>query len=109
LDTLSIKETDRIAALQTELAKTGVRLSKSQPPPGRQSRDFYAIEGHADLSGQPAFDTYEDHRMAMAFAPLALLSPITINDPEVVEKSYPDFWKDMEKLGFEIKSLSRFS
>ncbi|MGB1971528.1 MAG: 3-phosphoshikimate 1-carboxyvinyltransferase, partial [Flavobacteriaceae bacterium] len=52
-------------------------------------------------SGQ-AIDTYHDHRMAMAFAPLALKIPLTINDSEVVSKSYPSFWQDMEKAGFQM-------
>jgi len=100
LDTLRIKETDRIAALQTELQKAGVYLSKL---PARFSqktnKEFYMIEGKAEIQNKPVFDTYEDHRMAMAFAPLALLAPVAIADSRVVEKSYPDFWNDFQKLG----------
>ena len=50
----------------------------------------------------PAIDTYEDHRMAMAFSPVALIRPIIINNPQVVTKSYPNFWNDLEKAGFII-------
>ncbi len=53
------------------------------------------------MSTTPLFHTYEDHRMAMAFAPLAMLAPIQIADPAVVEKSYPGFWRDLERIGFE--------
>jgi len=103
LDTLRIKETDRIAALQTELQKTGVRLSKLPPPfSGKPEKEFYRIEGKSEVTATPVFDTYEDHRMAMAFAPLALLGPVAIADADVVEKSYPDFWEDFRKLGFII-------
>ena len=67
--------------------------------------EYYMQEGKAtaDLTGIPEIDTYNDHRMAMAFAPLGLLFPIKINDPEVISKSYTGFWKDLISLGFEIK------
>ena len=52
-----------------------------------------------------SFETYEDHRMAMAFAPLALLSPVVIHDPQVVQKSYPSFWEDLEKAGFLLEEV----
>lgn len=101
LDTLRIKETDRIAALQTELQKTGVYLSKMPPRfSNKTGKEFYMIEGKSEVTATPVFDTYEDHRMAMAFAPLALLGPVAIADANVVEKSYPDFWSDFQKLGF---------
>ena len=61
-------------------------------------------EGKAKLE-EPTFATYEDHRMAMAFAPLALLGKVNIEKPMVVEKSYPNFWRDLESLGFEVKDL----
>ncbi len=101
LDTLRIKETDRIAALQTELGKTGAYL-KQLPPRSSEKKvsEFYAIEGQSVVQNKPLFETYEDHRMAMAFAPLALLGPVAIADAGVVEKSYPDFWEDLEQLGF---------
>ena len=105
LDTLSIKETDRIAALQNELQKVQVFFSKLPPKFSKKSdQTYYMTEGKAVLD-TPTFATYEDHRMAMAFAPLALLGNIKVENPMVVVKSYPDFWKDLETLGFEIKTL----
>jgi len=105
LGTLRVKETDRIAALQNELAKVQVFLSKL---PGRFSKksakEYYSIEGIANVEGTPLFSTYEDHRMAMAFAPFALFAPIKMQDPQVVEKSYPDFWTDIEQLGFAVSN-----
>jgi len=96
LETLRIKETDRIAALQNELKKVGVSLTESP-----NSKEYYKIEGKAKIpSSPPSFATYEDHRMAMAFAPLAMLGPIEIEEPDVVVKSYPRFWEDLERLGF---------
>ncbi len=103
LETLRIKETDRIAALQNELAKVQVFLSKL---PDRFSKkpdkEFFMVEGKAVVEGSPLFHTYEDHRMAMAFAPLAMLGEIRIEEPGVVEKSYPAFWEDLKGLGFEV-------
>ncbi len=96
LKTLFIKETDRVAALQTELSKINVKVVKSLDPSYE-----YQQNGMIKVNS-PTFDTYQDHRMAMAFAPLALLGSITINEPNVVNKSYPNFWKDMQKLGFRI-------
>lgn len=104
LETLRIKETDRITALKNELAKVGVMVVNI---PSRFSKkvqkEFFSIEGKAQLDGLPCFRTYEDHRMAMAFAPLALLGPIEIEAPDVVSKSYPGFWKDIERLGFKLE------
>ncbi|MEZ4988215.1 MAG: 3-phosphoshikimate 1-carboxyvinyltransferase [Saprospiraceae bacterium] len=103
LETLRIKETDRIAALQQELAKVNAWLN---PLPARFSggseQQYFLQEGQAHWETPPSFATYEDHRMAMAFAPLALLGPIEIQEPDVVVKSYPDFWKDWQALGFEV-------
>lgn len=99
LETLRIKETDRIAALQTELDKVNV-IVKALGDEG------LTIEGKVGFKDQPpSFDTYEDHRMAMAFAPLAMLDPIIINEPMVVVKSYPLFYEDLKKLGFEVSAL----
>lgn len=105
LQTLSIKETDRVAALQTELAKVQVWMSKL---PARFSKkhpekEYHLVEGQAKVEGTPRFPTYEDHRMAMAFAPLAMLGEIEVEEPKVVGKSYPNFWKDLEQLGFETE------
>jgi 3-phosphoshikimate 1-carboxyvinyltransferase len=95
LETLKIKETDRVQALKNELAKIGVKLiEKGQVYKLDCSEKF--IPEHV------YFHSYEDHRMAMAFAPLALLiNEVEIEDAKVVEKSYPAFWKDLEKAGFE--------
>jgi 3-phosphoshikimate 1-carboxyvinyltransferase len=98
LATLAIKETDRIVALQRELAKIGVRLRRL---PGQDTA--CQLTGKANVVHRPVFDTYGDHRMAMAFAPLALLGPIGIEHPEVVDKSCPDFWVWMEGVGFVCK------
>lgn len=98
LETLKIKETDRIKALQNELAKIGVLL--------REDGEQY----HLDCSGlhfpeHAIIETYEDHRMAMAFAPLALkIQQLEIEEPAVVVKSYPTFWDDLQKAGFTINS-----
>ncbi len=104
LDTLKIKETDRIEALKTELLKVRAFLSalpeRFAPQSGTQ---YYMIEGKAVVEDTPTFATYEDHRMAMAMAPLALLGEIRIEDPMVVVKSYPEFWADLERLGFEVE------
>ncbi len=106
LQTLRIKETDRIAALQTELGKLGVFLSKLPARFASNSeQEYYLLEGQAAWETPPTFATYEDHRMAMALAPLALLGPIQIAEPNVVAKSYPDFWKDLSTLDFEIKEM----
>jgi 3-phosphoshikimate 1-carboxyvinyltransferase len=96
LETLKIKETDRIAALQNELAKMGVKLiEKGQVYKLDCSGKF--IPDHVTIA------TYEDHRMAMAFAPLALVLPqVEIKEAEVVNKSYPAFWQDFEKAGFVL-------
>ncbi|MBK8505658.1 MAG: 3-phosphoshikimate 1-carboxyvinyltransferase [Saprospiraceae bacterium] len=103
LETLSIKETDRIEALKNELAKVGVSFAKAPPRfSSRSGKTFYLVEGKADWSGVPVFPTYHDHRMAMAFAPLSIIKPVAIEDPEVVGKSYPDFWKDLVSLGWQI-------
>jgi 3-phosphoshikimate 1-carboxyvinyltransferase len=104
LQTLRIKETDRIAALQTELAKLQVYLSRLPDKFSKNSGvEYYMQEGKAASEGEPPiFATYKDHRMAMAFAPMAVLWPIEIEDHMVVTKSYPGYWMDLESLGFEV-------
>jgi len=93
LETLKIKETDRIKALQNELAKIGVQLI--------EKAQVYKLDCSGKFIPEKLFvNTYDDHRMAMAFAPLALLIPeVEIEDAKVVEKSYPAFWNDLEKVG----------
>ncbi len=103
LETLKIKETDRVEALQKELKKLGVDFREIGHK-GAIGDPVYELSNRAVID-HPTFRTYEDHRMAMAFAPLALLGTINIEDPEVVKKSYSAFWKDLERLGFEIKAL----
>jgi 3-phosphoshikimate 1-carboxyvinyltransferase len=94
LETLKIKETDRVKALQNELAKIGVKLIEKG-----QVYKLDCSEKH--IPAKVFINTYEDHRMAMAFAPLALVVPeVEFEDADVVEKSYPAFWKDLEKVGF---------
>ena len=100
LETLKIKETDRIAALQNELAKMGVKLI--------EKGQIYKLDCNEKFIPEHMFvKTYEDHRMAMAFAPLALIIPeLEIEDVQVVEKSYPAFWRDLEKVGFELRGFT---
>lgn len=96
LETLKIKETDRIAALQIEISKYGARLEND-------GINYHLHSQEVADSGTIAIETYEDHRMAMAFAPLALVfKDIIIKEPQVVEKSYPTFWKDLQQQGFLI-------
>ncbi|SFC20465.1 3-phosphoshikimate 1-carboxyvinyltransferase [Parapedobacter composti] len=96
LHTLRIKETDRIAALQKELGKFGATLIEDGAVYHLQTEGVY----HAE---HLVIDTYEDHRMAMAFAPLGMVFPqVQINEPDVVGKSYPDFWKHLKQQGFVI-------
>jgi 3-phosphoshikimate 1-carboxyvinyltransferase len=105
LKTLKIKETDRIKALQNELAKVNAWFSLLPNHITKDTNEQYLLEGEAHWDTPPVFSTYEDHRMAMAFAPLAMINEICIEDPNVVVKSYPDFWKDLQKLGFEVTTL----
>jgi 3-phosphoshikimate 1-carboxyvinyltransferase len=99
LHTLRIKETDRTLALKNELAKVGVEVEIV-------SDDMIKIHPKLLVPQSSPITTYEDHRMAMSFAPLALVQDsITIEHPEVVKKSYPDFWKDLEKVGFVIEEI----
>lgn len=103
LSTLKIKETDRIEAMKNELGKLHVWLSQLPPQFSKKSgKTFYQIEGKGIVENTPVFPTYEDHRQAMAIAPLAMFGEIEIEEPMVVKKSYPAFWKDIEKLGFII-------
>ncbi|MCB0524262.1 MAG: 3-phosphoshikimate 1-carboxyvinyltransferase [Lewinellaceae bacterium] len=108
LETLSIKETNRIAALKTELKKCGVSFIKLPAHMNKRSPDkiFYQVQGKASWEGVLRIATHGDHRMAMAFAPLAILGDVEIENPEVVKKSYPDFWEDMARLGFGISEIS---
>ena len=97
LHTLKIKETDRLLAMHAELSKFGAKVQVTDRS--------LLLEPSNGLKSEVAVDTYNDHRMAMAFAPLALKTSFVVNDAEVVSKSYPDFWEDLKKLGFRSKEL----
>ncbi|MHA7942016.1 3-phosphoshikimate 1-carboxyvinyltransferase [Formosa sp. 3Alg 14/1] len=94
LHTLKIKETDRLEALKTEIEKLGGQVHVTDKT--------LVLEPSGTINENVAIDTYNDHRMAMAFAPLALCTKLRVNDAEVVSKSFPEFWSDLEKIGFKI-------
>ncbi len=99
LASLKIKETDRIEALKAELLKLGYVIKS------HNDSELIWDGSRCEASFEP-IDTYEDHRMAMAFAPMAIVLPgIRINNPEVVSKSYPRFWDDLRKAGFQIEEV----
>ncbi|TRX29179.1 3-phosphoshikimate 1-carboxyvinyltransferase [Flavobacterium franklandianum] len=97
LHTLKIKETDRLEALRIELTKLGANISVTN--------DSLTLVATKEIHSNVKIATYNDHRMAMAFAPLALKVPIIIENAEVVSKSYPDFWNDLKNIGFQISEL----
>lgn len=100
LQSLKIKETDRITALITELHKLGYVI---------QSKEDSILTWNGErcpAEEDPIISTYEDHRMAMAFAPACLLlSTVQIDDPQVVSKSYPAYWDNLKKVGFKVKDI----
>ena len=100
LHTLKIKETDRLEALKTELTKLGASISVTIDSLTLQPSDAIFLIGR-----NTTIATYQDHRMAMAFAPLALKTSLVIEDAEVVSKSYPTFWEDLKSIGFQISEL----
>ncbi|GAB5565380.1 MAG: 3-phosphoshikimate 1-carboxyvinyltransferase [Winogradskyella sp.] len=95
LHTLKIKETDRLVALKTELEKFGGKVIITDKT--------LHLKSSEDIRPNVSVATYNDHRMAMAFAPLGLKTSLFIEDANVVSKSYPDFWKDFSSIGFQIK------
>ncbi|WP_400191931.1 3-phosphoshikimate 1-carboxyvinyltransferase [Hymenobacter sp. B81] len=95
LESLRIKETDRIAALQTELARFGAALEDQGTGVFRVTSREFRVRGQRVA-------TYHDHRMAMAFAPLALRGLLTVEQPAVVRKSYPSFWEELRQAGFRL-------
>lgn len=95
LESLYIKETDRITALRKELAKVGAKLEEPN------SGVYELIPGEVPQS-MIQVDTYHDHRMAMGLAPWATLVDVEVKEPEVVNKSYPEFWDDLKSIGFTI-------
>lgn len=94
LHTLKIKETDRLVALKTEIEKLGGEV--------QIDNKSLLLKPHAVLKSNISIATYNDHRMAMAFAPIALKVPVTIEDAMVVSKSYPTFWEDLKAIGFKL-------
>lgn len=97
LHTLKIKETDRLEALKTELEKLGAAITVTD--------DSLTLEAATTITTNVSIATYHDHRMAMAFAPLALRVPIIIADAGVVSKSYPQFWEDLKAVGFKMEEM----
>ena len=97
LHTLKIKETDRLVALKTEIEKFGTQVVISN--------DSLAISNVSPLANNVNVATYHDHRMAMAFAPLAINRGFNIIEANVVTKSYPDFWNDLKNIGFNFSKF----
>ncbi|WP_299106717.1 3-phosphoshikimate 1-carboxyvinyltransferase [uncultured Winogradskyella sp.] len=95
LHTLKIKETDRLVALKTELEKLGANVIITEAT--------LHLESSKNINTDITIATYNDHRMAMAFAPLGLKTPIKIENADVVSKSYPQFWEDFKAIGFHLK------
>lgn len=95
LHTLKIKETDRLIALKNELTKLGANIEVTN--------DSLYISSSSHINNGIEIETYQDHRMAMAFAPLALRTNIVILEAEVVSKSFIDFWSCLSELGFNIE------
>ena len=96
LSTLKIKETDRIEALKKELLKLGYVLKDIN------GSELVWDGTRCEPLKHPVIDTYEDHRMALSFAPVSMRQPITINNPQVVTKSYPHFWDDLQKQDLSL-------
>ena len=95
LQTLKVKETDRLLALKREIEKFEVDTIAV-------SDQSITLKNNSKLKSGVSVNTYDDHRMAMSFAPLSIINPIFINNPEVVSKSYLNFWNDLESIGFKI-------
>ena len=94
LHTLKIKETDRLLALEKELSKLGAVITVDEKS--------LLLAATQNFQSNQSIDTYHDHRMAMAFAPLGLKIPLFINDAGVVSKSYPSYWEDIKSTGFQV-------
>ena len=97
LHTLKIKETDRLVALKNEIEKFGTFVSITE--------NSLITDNSQPLNDNVTVETYKDHRMAMAFAPLGLKTNLIINKANVVSKSYPDFWRDLINIGMTIKEI----
>ena len=100
LHTLKIKETDRLIALKNEIEKFNVDKVEI-------TENSIILQNNSNLNHDVSIETYNDHRMAMSFAPLSIIVPIIIKNPEVVTKSYLNFWSDLENLGFNISKINR--
>ncbi|AFL81331.1 5-enolpyruvylshikimate-3-phosphate synthase [Aequorivita sublithincola DSM 14238] len=98
LHTLKIKETDRLLALKNELEKLGATIQVDE--------SSLNLEKSSKINSNITIETYQDHRMAMAFAPLSLKTNLTINNAEVVSKSYPNFWNDIQKTGVGLELMN---
>ncbi len=104
LETLVHKETNRTKSLTFELGKVDVFLSKLPPSFSKKSDQiYYMLEGKAKLKSNLSFDAYNDHRMSMALSQMSVLGEIQMNDAHVVSKSYPNYWKDLDHLGWKRK------
>jgi 3-phosphoshikimate 1-carboxyvinyltransferase len=105
LRSLHIKETDRLLALRTEFDKMGIAVEGTEISDMLEAIELAPVKKKRFFRSEvPVFETYHDHRMAMTFAPLSLkLGTIRITNPDVVVKSYPGFWQELEKLGFEVR------
>ena len=97
LHTLKIKETDRLEALKIELEKLGALVLITE--------ESLHLKSSPTIKNNVSIDTYQDHRMAMAFAPLAIKTSLKINKAEVVSKSFPSFWADLKSLGIQINKI----
>lgn len=95
LHTLKIKETDRLVALKVELEKLGAEIDITEAS--------LKVNASKEIKSDISINTYNDHRMAMAFAPLGLKTSIIIKNADVVSKSYPQFWEDFKEIGFNLK------
>ena len=95
VESLIIKETDRLLAMKKELSKIGCNFYEEN------NLWILDVRGN-EIDDNISFDTYNDHRMAMALAPVASIKDIYINNPEVVIKSYPNYWDDLKRVGFII-------
>ncbi len=105
LHTLKIKETDRLQALKNELEKYGAKVRITPDSLTLEPNTIFSDTVPLIRRDQQEISTYQDHRMAMAFAPLALKTDLIIKDAEVISKSYPKFWTDLKNIGFQVSEI----
>jgi 3-phosphoshikimate 1-carboxyvinyltransferase len=101
LQTLTIKESDRIEAITSELSRTGCQFRTNSG----SIEILRGIDSGNMLQDTPLFHTYDDHRIAMSLAPIAWQFPVIIKDPEVVHKSFPGYWEALKQLGIQVECL----